>query len=133
MMTRGRTMALSKIGKYERVDVLGHGASGIVYLAWDTLLKKQIALKEIDLQAADVSRFLEEARVLDRLRHDNIVRVNGVDLIDGRVIIDMEYVKGINLQQLLRKERTLSMDRSLSIAVQTLDALDFAHRMRTVH
>src|SRR2546423_12096070 len=93
-----RPMALSKIGKYDRVDVLGHGASGIVYLAWDTLLKKQIALKEIDLQAGDVSRFLEEARVMDRLSHPNIVRVNGVDRIDGHILIDMEYVKGHNLQ-----------------------------------
>src|SRR5207247_2940558 len=133
-MPRGRRgMALGRLGKYERVDVLGHGASGIVYLAWDTLLKKQIALKEIDLQAGDVSRFLEEARVMDRLSHPNIVRVNGVDLIDGRVVIDMEYVKGQNLQELLRKERTLPMDRSLSITIQTLDALDFAHRLRTVH
>src|SRR2546426_11277081 len=97
-------MPLSKIGKYERVDVLGHGASGIVYLAWDTLLKKQVALKEIDLQAGDVRRFLEEARVMDRLQHPNIVHVNGVDLIDGRVVIDMELVKGCNLQEILRRE-----------------------------
>src|SRR5215470_1857325 len=114
-------MPLGKLGKYERVDVLGHGVSGIVYLAWDTLLKKQVALKEIDLQAADVSRFLEEARVLDRLRHDNIVRVNGVDLLDGRVVIDMEYVKGMNLQEMLRKEGKLPTQDALSIAVQTLD------------
>jgi serine/threonine protein kinase len=126
-------MPLSKIGKYERVDVLGHGASGIVYLAWDTLLKKQIALKEIDLQASDISRFLEEARVLDRLRHDNIVRVNGVDLLDGHIVIDMEYVKGMNLQELLRREGRLPVERSLSIAIQTLDALAYAHRNRTVH
>src|SRR2546421_1891985 len=100
-------MALGKLGKYERVDVLGHGVSGIVYLAWDTLLKKQVALKEIDIQAADVTRFLEEARVMDRLNHPNIVRVNGVDLIEGHVVIDMEYVKGGNLQQLLRKNGKL--------------------------
>jgi len=126
-------MALGKLGKYERVDVLGHGVSGIVYLAWDTLLKKQVALKEIDLQAADVQRFLEEARVMDRLHHPNIVRVNGVDMIDGRVIIDMEYVKGQNLQELLRAEGRLPVERALDIAIQTLDALDYAHRMRTVH
>src|SRR5258708_31636369 len=100
--TEGIPMPLSKIGKYERVDVLGHGASGIVYLAWDTLLKKQIALKEIDLQAADISRFLEEARVMDRLNHPNIVRVNCVDKLDGHIVIDMEYVKGRNLQATLR-------------------------------
>lgn len=126
-------MALGKLGKYERVDVLGHGASGIVYLAWDTLLKKQIALKEIDLQSADMTRFLEEARVMDRLSHPNIVRVNGVDTIGGHVLIDMEYVKGQNLQQILRQESRLPMARALHIAIQTLDALDYAHRMRTVH
>jgi serine/threonine protein kinase len=126
-------MALGKLGKYERVDVLGHGASGIVYLAWDTLLKKQIALKEIDVQAGDVSRFLEEARVMDRLSHPNIVRVNGVDKIDGHIVIDMEYVKGRNLQDTLRAEGRLPLNRALPIAIQTLDALDYAHRMRTVH
>src|SRR5205085_7909350 len=126
-------MGLGKLGKYERVDVLGHGASGIVYLAWDTLLKKQIALKEIDLQSADMTRFLEEARVMDRLSHPNIVRVNGVDTIGGHVLIDMEYVKGQNLQQILRQESRLSLARALHITIQTLDALDYAHRMRTVH
>lgn len=126
-------MGLGKLGKYERVDVLGHGISGIVYLAWDTLLRKQVALKEIDVQAADVSRFLEEARVMDRLNHPHIVRVNGVEMIDGRVVIDMEYVKGQNLQELLRAEGRLPVDRALDIAIQTLDALDYAHRMRTVH
>ena len=126
-------MPLGKLGKYERVDVLGHGASGIVYLAWDTLLKKQVALKEIDLQAADLARFLEEARVMDRLKHPNIVRVNGVDMIDAHVVIDMEFVKGPNLQQILRRESRLPIAQSLRIAVQVLDALAYAHQMRTVH
>ena len=51
------------LGKYERLDVLGHGASGIVYLAKDTLLGKQVALKEITAQGEEKHRFLEEARV----------------------------------------------------------------------
>src|SRR5256885_14914681 len=124
-------MALGKLGKYERVDVLGHGASGIVYLAWDTLLKKQVALKEIDLQAGDISRFLEEARVMDRLSHPNIVRVNGVDRIDGHILIDMEYVKGHNLQQILRQEGRLAAGRARQVPIQTLQALENAHRVRT--
>lgn len=126
-------MPLGMLGKYERLDVLGHGASGIVYLAKDTLLNKQVALKEVDVQAGDLPRFLEEARVMDRLRHPNIVRVNGVDRIEGKVIIDMEYVRGQNLQEMLRTEGTLPIDRALDIAAQTLDALDYAHRMQTVH
>ena len=126
-------MALGRIGKYDRVDVLGHGASGIVYLAWDTLLKKQIALKEIDIQSGDIHRFLEEARVMDRMRHPNIVRVNGVDRIDGHILIDMEYVEGNTLQHLMRNEGRIAPERAVRIMVQVLDALDYAHGLRTVH
>jgi len=126
-------MALGKIGKYEKLDVLGHGVSGIVYLAWDTLLGKHVALKEISLHGADEARFLEEARVLDRLRHPNIVRVNGVDKIDGRFVIDMEYVKGTNLHEYMRRQGKLPPREALGIAVEICDALDFAHRNNTVH
>ncbi len=126
-------MALGMLGKYERLDVLGHGVSGIVYLAKDTLLNKQVALKEVDVQAGDLRRFLEEARVMDRLRHPNIVRVNGVDRIEGKVVIDMEYVRGQNMQETLRAEGVMPLDRALDIVAQVLDALDYAHRMQTVH
>jgi serine/threonine-protein kinase len=121
------------LGKYERLDVLGHGASGIVYLARDTLLNKQIALKEVDVHAGDVGRFLEEARVMDRLRHPNIVRVNGVDRIDGKIVIDMEYVRGRNLQEILRSDGKQPVDKAVDIAIEVLDALDYAHTMQTVH
>ncbi len=126
-------MPLGMLGKYERLDVLGHGVSGIVYLAKDTLLNKQVALKEVDVQAGDIRRFLEEARVMDRLRHPNIVRVLSVDKIDGKIVIAMEYIRGQNLQDLLRTVETLPIDRACEIAAQVLDALEFAHRMQTVH
>ena len=126
-------MALGSIGKYEKLDVLGHGASGIVYLAWDKLLGKHVALKEVNLQFADEDRFLEEARVLDRLRHPNIVQVNSVDKLDGRMLIDMEYVKGTNLNEHMRGHGKLPVREALSIAVQVCDALDFAHRNHIIH
>lgn len=126
-------MPLGMLGKYERLDVLGHGVSGIVYLARDTLLNKQVALKEVDVQAGDVRRFLEEARVMDRLRHSNIVRVDSVDKIDGKIVIAMEYVRGDNLQDILRAEGRLPVERALDIAAQVLDALDYAHRMQIIH
>src|ERR1022692_1292043 len=129
----GVSMSLGMLGKYERIGVLGRGVSGIVYLAKDTLLNKQVALKEVDVQAGDMRRFLEEARVMDRLRHPNIVRVNGVDRIDGKIVIDMAFIRGRNLQELLRAEGRLPLDRALDIAAQVLDALDFAHKMQTVH
>ena len=126
-------MALSPIGKYERVDVLGYGATGIVYLAWDTLLRKQVALKEINVQAGDMGRFLEEARLLDRLHHPNIVQVHSVDRVDGKILIAMEYVPGVNLQELLRQQGKLPVSQALDIAIQVLDALDYAHQNHTIH
>jgi len=126
-------LPLERLGKYERLDVLGHGASGIVYLAKDTLLGKQVALKEISAQGDEKERFLEEARVLDRLRHPNIVQVNSVDEIGGRVVIDMEYVRGRNLQEVLRETPTLPIPEAVSIAAQICDGLAYAHSQRTVH
>jgi len=121
------------LGKYERLDVLGHGTSGIVYLAKDTLLGKQVALKEISAQGDEKHRFLEEARVLDRLRHPNIVQVNSVDEIGGKVVIDMEYVRGRNLQDILRETPQLPIPQVLDIAAQVCDGLAYAHSRRTVH
>ena len=126
-------MPLERLGKYERLDVLGHGASGIVYLAKDTLLGKQVALKEVSAQGDEKERFLEEARVLDRLRHPNIVQVNSVDEIGGRVVIDMEYVRGRTLQDILRETPRLPVEGAVSIAAQLCDGLAYAHSMRTVH
>jgi predicted Ser/Thr protein kinase/tetratricopeptide (TPR) repeat protein len=121
------------LGKYERLDVLGHGASGIVYLAKDTLLGRQVALKEVAAQGEDKERMLGEARVLDRLRHLNIVQVIGVDEIDGKVVIAMEYVRGPSLQDILRQTPQLPAAEAVGIAAQICDGLAFAHARRTVH
>ena len=126
-------MPLEMLGKYERLDVLGHGTSGIVYLAKDTLLGKQVALKEISAQGEEKHRVLEEARVLDRLRHPNIVQVNSVDEIGGKVVIDMEYIRGRNLQDILRETPQLPIPQALNIAAQICDGLAYAHSQRTVH
>ena len=126
-------MPLGMLGKYDRIDVLGSGVSGIVYLAKDTLLNKQVALKEVEAHAGDAKRILEEARLMDRLSHPNIVQVYGADRIDNSVVIAMEFVRGENLQQLLRAEGPLPIARGLDIAIQTLDALSVAHGLQIVH
>ncbi|MDX1931361.1 MAG: serine/threonine-protein kinase [Capsulimonadales bacterium] len=132
-------MPVGSIGKYERLDVLGHGTSGIVYLAWDTLLRRNVALKEIRAAGPEMERVIEEARLLERLRgHPNIVEVHSVDRVDGVVLIDMELVRGQTLADFLA---TRSAQGSLSlppadairIAGQVLDALEHAHTRRIVH
>ncbi len=127
-------MSLGTIGKYERLDVIGHGASGIVYLARDTLLRRQVAIKEISAQGEERDRFLEEARVLDRLRHQNIVEVHSVDTINGKIVIDMEYVDGENLLEMIRRtDGPLQIATAIDITVQVLDGLAFAQARHIVH
>jgi serine/threonine protein kinase len=129
-------MPIGTIGKYERLDVLGHGASGVVYLAWDTLLRRNVALKEIRADAPELDRILEEARLLERLRdHPYIVRVNSVDRVNGVVLIDMELVRGRNLADVLRETpgQPLVIAEALRIALAVLEALGYAHERRIVH
>jgi serine/threonine protein kinase len=127
-------MSLGMLGKYERLDILGHGASGIVYLAQDTFLKRRVAIKEINAHGEEKQRVLDEARVLDRLRHPNIVAVNSVDTINGKVVIDMEYIPGSNLLEILRvHDGPLPLPDCINITAQICDGLAYAHSQRTVH
>jgi serine/threonine-protein kinase len=125
------------IGKYERLDVLGHGTSGVVYLAWDRLLRRQVALKEIRAAGPEIERVLAEAQVLDRLRHPNIVAVHGVEVdpATGVVLMDMELVRGRNLADLLRERGNapLPLDEAVRVTQAVLLALGFAHERRVIH
>jgi len=95
-----RTMQPTKIGKYEILDKLGRGTTADVYLAKDTLMGRQVALKVVEPETTDLEPFFKEARLLARLQHPNIVTIHGSDLIDGKVVVDMEYVPGKTLRQL---------------------------------
>lgn len=128
-------MAIGHLGKYERLDVLGSGASGVVYLAYDTLLRRQVALKEVRAAGPELDRVLTEARLLDRLRHPSLIAVHAVDEIDGVVVIDMELIRGSNLSEVMRarNRRPLPLSEALTIAIGILDGLAHAHDHRVLH
>ena len=128
-------MPIGQIGKYERLEILGHGASGIVYLAWDTLLRRNVALKEIRAAGPEQDKVLSEARVLDRLRHPHIIEVHSVDLQEGVILLDMELVRGKNLAEVLRAHlgSPLPPAEAVKIVLAVLDALAFAHERRILH
>jgi serine/threonine protein kinase len=128
-------MAVGRIGKYERLDLLGNGTSGVVSLAWDTLLRRQVALKEVRVDGPEMERVLAEARLLDRLKHPNIIEIHSVDEVSGVVLIDMELVKGKNLSERLKEnpQSRLPFAEAQKILLAVLDALDYAHTRRVVH
>jgi len=111
---------------------------GTVYKAWDKELERTVALKLVrrDLtHDPNVSeRFKQELLLASKVSHRNVLRIH--DLGDGpgdTKFISMAYIEGQDLNQLLRKERKLSLDRALNIARQLCEALDAAHAEGVVH
>jgi Tol biopolymer transport system component len=126
----------SEIASFRIVSAIGAGGMGEVYLAQDTRLGREVALKVLpDAFAHDRdrrSRFEREARVLASLNHPNIATLHGLREADGRAILEMEFVSGETLADRLRRG-PLSIPETLSVFNQIAQALDAAHDRGVVH
>src|SRR5262245_61423583 len=127
-----------RVGKYEIVRPLGKGAMGVVYLARDTVLERDVALKVMVAQSADDAgmrgRFEREAKAVARTTHPNIVGVFDLGTHpDGSPYIVMELLKGQDLQAALRAGPPMSLSHRLSIIAQVLAGLAHAHEAGIVH
>src|SRR6185503_17835166 len=127
-----------KIGKYDIVKPLGKGAMGMVYLAHDTVLERDVALKVMVPQIADDAelndRFKREAKAVARMTHPNVVSVFDLGQhTDGSPYIAMELLKGQDLQKAMRGQPPLPLDRKIAIMIQVLAGLAHAHAAGIVH
>ena len=122
--------------RYRVIEVLGSGGMGVVYLAEDALLNRKVALKVPHVSStaspAMRDRFLREARSAAALEHSAICRVYETGEIDGQLFIAMEYVRGTTLETELRQRR-LTLDESLRIALSVVEALEEAHDRGIIH
>ncbi len=88
----------TRLGPFEIVDVLGQGGMGTVYGARDTRPHRRVALELVlDEFIADrdrTTRFEQEARTLASLNHPNIATLHGIEQVDGRYVLVMEFVEG---------------------------------------
>jgi hypothetical protein len=127
--------------RYELTDELGHGGMGVVWRATDTLLARQVALKEVDLpRGRDVeereglaARVTREARAAARLSHPGVVTVYDIAHDGDRDYIVMELVEAPTLEELVRSNGPLAPDRAARLGLGLLDALEAAHRAGIVH
>ncbi len=120
---------------FEIIRPLGRGGMGEVYLARDTRLDRQVALKTLrsDLQTGDfVSRLRREARLLAQLNHPHIVQLYDITEWEGEPALVMEYVEGQNLHICLRENRGDYGDRLRWLA-EIAAALEAAHCAGIVH
>ncbi len=127
-----------RIGRYDIVRPIGKGAMGMVYLAHDTILERDVALKVMVSQIADDAelnqRFVREAKAVAKMHHPNVVNVFDLGQhTDGSPYIAMELLKGHDLQKAMRTPPPMSLDRKVGIIVQVLAGLAHAHQQGIVH
>lgn len=144
-----------KLQWYEIKEILGQGGFGITYLAHDTNLDTEVAIKEYlptelavrddnasvhpvsEAQQSDYSwgleRFISEARTLNRFNHPNIVRVLAVFEENNTGYLVMPYEQGESLQAILKRNKTLPESELLEILLPVIDGLEEVHAAGFIH
>src|SRR5690242_9859217 len=132
--------AAQTIGRYRIEQLLGTGAMGEVYRAYDPAIDRLVAIKVLRPElitgsAADqlLERFRREARAAGRRFHPNIVAIWDFGDDNGTPFLVMELVEGRSLDQLIKSTGPLAQERSVAIITQVLSALGFAHASGIVH
>ena len=124
-------------GRYRIDGVLGRGGMGAVYRAYDSHLRRSVALKvpffKRGYSEEVVQRFLREARAVARLSHANLCRVFDVGVIDGTLFLTMEFVEGQSLEQLFPPGEMMPEADVVSTVRQVALALQEAHDCGIIH
>lgn len=133
----GQPAQLRTLGRYVIEKKVGAGGMGAVYRARDDQLKRMVALKVLPRDKAEnptlVKRFQSEAQAAANLKHPNIIGVYDAGEVDGYLYIAMEFVKGIDVGDLVIRKGVLSAKRSLDIVKQVTVALQHAYEQNIVH
>jgi hypothetical protein len=137
--TIGPAFALGELGRWGHLQLVrkvGEGSYGEVYHARDTWLDHPVALKLLRADLSDrvaPTKLLDEARVLVKVRHPNVVAVHGADLQQGRVGFWMEFVQGQRLDDVVAFQGLLSAEETAAIGQELCSALAAVHDAGLVH
>jgi Serine/threonine protein kinase len=121
--------------RYKPVSIMGHGATGIVYLCVDKLLSKRVAIKTLHtVDAAQLVAFQLEAKTTSRLNHDNIIKVLDFGATEGGVpFMVMELVDGVSLEAAIQSEGPLEPAVAASLVRKICIGLEHAHKNGILH
>jgi len=124
-------------GPYPTSGVLGSGGMGVVYLAWDPKLGRELAIKTLSAgRAADETqrrRFKREARALAELSHPGLVSIVDAGVQDGVPWLAMPRVPGQSLESLIRARGGFSSEEACALGIQLCSALTVAHSRGILH
>ncbi len=125
-----------KVGKFDLIETVGHGAFGTVFKARDPELDRVVAIKVPRAGnlagPAALDRFLREARSVAQLRHPSIVSVHEVGQQDGLPYLVSDFVRGVTLADLLSARRP-GFRESAELVAAVADALQYAHDQGVIH
>jgi serine/threonine protein kinase len=128
---------VEKLGKYEILAELGHGAMGVVYQARDPFIGRLVALKTINSNLVDrpdlLERFYQEAQSAGKLQHPNIVTIFELGQEKDTPFIAMEYLDGESLEKTIVRQADLPLALKVGYIVRICQALEYAHKNRVVH
>jgi serine/threonine protein kinase/tetratricopeptide (TPR) repeat protein len=128
---------LEQWGPLTIIEQVGRGTFGDLYRAWDTRLDREVALKILrrcdSTDAAAGSTIIEEARLLARVHHPNVVTVYGAERIGGRIGLWMEFVHGNTLETELAERGPFDVEQVIEIAVALGGALAAVHQAGLLH
>lgn len=124
------------IGKYRIKGELGRGGMGAVYLAEQPGLGREVAIKELIQSAATdpvaLQRFQQEAQVMARTSHPNLVQVHDLEIMGDANYIVLEFVRGNSLRDWLNRG-PIAPPQVFAVMHGVLQALDYAHKHAVVH
>lgn len=122
-----------KVGKYQILRSLGSGGFGSVFLAKDTWLNIQVAIKVPHKQSTELFKLLKEPRLQAALNHPNIVRMISAEKENKVFFMVMEYIKGKTMEKILEKDKVLDAETAIDYIIQISDAVNHAHSNKIVH
>ncbi len=122
-------------GRYKIAKLIGKGGMGAVYLAEQTTLARNVAIKLLHGTADPMTtaRFQREARVIAQLQHPHIVNLIDFGDADGQLFLVMEFIDGEPLSKLVKREGAMAQQRALDLAIQIAEALAVAHGVGVIH
>lgn len=122
-----------RIGRFTPDRVLGRGGQGVVYLARDPDLDRDVAIKVLARGAHDASRLVTEARHVARLDHPGITALFEINLDHEPPYLVSQVAGGVKLRELYTRGAPLAVNRALRLMARTLDAVHYAHQHDVLH